>query len=126
MSNLYIDLCETLGMNPDVAQQYPAEVRKSAFFERLAAYGIHPQNEQHAQAMLEASDRLEQKTAQYTAAADPVNQALGLILGSKQASSPADQAQAADQSRKQAAMEMVQGLLSDPLTFSSALVNLHR
>lgn len=120
MSSLYNQLCDELGINAKTATQLPLAVTKQAFFDRLAQHGIAPRSEAEAQAMLEASDRLETKAAAIAAENDPVARALGIIVGSKTAAAPvADN----DLQRKQAAAEYTRALMSNPEAYAGLLVN---
>lgn len=121
---LFDDLCESLDMNPQAAAEFPHEVAKQAFFQRLAEHGISPESAEQAQAMLAASDNLEAKTAAIVSQNDPVNGAISLLLNQKVAASPTTIEQVEQQAvlnRKEASARYLNGLLSDPLCYAGAL-----
>ena len=84
-------IAELLNIDPQAAKNVPQLIARQAFFERLAKHGVSPQDDEQALDLLNASDRLQAKRAEFAsaqAAHTPTNKALRLLLGDKRASAP--------------------------------------
>lgn len=86
-------LAEALGLNPKQASMVPALIQREVFFDTLAKHGISPADDNQAEQMIQASERLESKRAEFAKAHDPMSKILRGVLGDQ--SQPQTQKQAA-------------------------------
>ena len=112
---------------PDRAQKTLGELRKEAFFQRLASWGIVPQNEKQAQELLEMDAKLAQAEKQGTYRPGQGRAPTNGLIG--RANSALDQAigpqpgvkQAHDADREAAIKQAASQLAGRPDLFNAAL-----
>ena len=118
------EIASVLGIDPQKAAEVPIRIARQTFFNELAKHGVSPVDEEQAIELLEASDRLEAKRAEFKKATDPVNKALRSLLGSKQASAPAAQQQSTPVVNRGEVRAKVAEYLADPYIFGAMMAQM--